>query len=231
MQLFLGEIFEVYAEIYQEEAKHLVKVLRKNIGDVIYVTNGKGLIIEGNIIGIQKLKIIIEIRKEIIDNQKRNYFLHLAICPTKNIDRFEFFLEKATEIGVDEITPLLSDHSERKNINQERLNKILITAGKQSLKANFPKLNPLVTVSSFIKSNANKDINLACCSKFNQKTEIKELKISNNVIFMIGPEGDFSKAEIDLAIENNIKLISLGRQRLRTETAGIFISNFMYLFK
>ncbi len=233
MQLFVGKIEKNIAFLNEEESKHAQKVLRKKMGDYVYVTNGTGEIIGGSITFISKNRIEVSVEKEIIDNQKRDYHLHIAISPTKSIDKFEFFLEKATEIGIDEITPLLTDHSERKNINLERLNKIIVSAAKQSLKSTFPKINNLTTFSSFIKENTEKELFLAHCYDGYEKTSIKNLALDNKeIIFLIGPEGDFSVSEIEQIKKSSItQFISLGNQRLRTETAGIFIASLVALKK
>jgi 16S rRNA (uracil1498-N3)-methyltransferase len=227
MQLFIGNIDAKFAYLNEAESLHAQKVLRKKMGDTIYITNGIGRIVFGKITEFSKKQIIIEIEKEITDSQKREYYLHIAIAPTKNIDKFEFFLEKATEIGIDEITPLLTDHSERKTINEERLNKIIVSAAKQSLKATFPKLNSLTKTSDFIKLHSENEIYLAHCQDSVPKKTLKELPINQKkIICMIGPEGDFSTAEIKLATTtNNIQFVSLGNQRLRTETAGVFVAS------
>jgi 16S rRNA (uracil1498-N3)-methyltransferase len=156
-----------------------------------------------------------------LDFGKRNFHLHIAIAPTKNIDRFEWFLEKATEIGIDEITPLLTSHSERKTINAERLEKILVSAMKQSLKAYLPQLHELTTFKELIINNKTENKFIAYCDEI-QKIHLKDLATKgNNTLILIGPEGDFSPEEIKLAIENGFKVVSLGESRLRTETAGI----------
>jgi len=164
-------------------------------------------------------------RLKIVESQKefgkKDFHLHIAIAPTKNIERFEWFLEKATEIGIDEITPLLTSHSERKTINTDRLEKILISAMKQSLKAYLPKLNNLTTFKELIISNKTENKYIAYCDEI-QKTHLKDLIIKgNDILILIGPEGDFSPDEIQLATENSFSVVSLGAARLRTETARI----------
>ena len=226
MQLFVGKIEENHAFLLEEESKHAQKVLRKKMGDFIFVTNGLGKIVGGTITSINKNQLIISVEKEMEDYQKRPYHLHVAMAPTKNIDKFEFFLEKATEIGIDQITPLLTENSERKNINLERLNKIIVSAAKQSLKSTFPILHSLTTYSDFLNQNNKKMIYLAHCHKETDRMDIKNLSLNEKeIIFLIGPEGDFSLPEIDKAKKLNTQFVSLGNQRLRTETAGIFVAS------
>lgn len=203
------------------ESKHCIKVLRLNINDQIELIDGKGSFYEAKIIDANPKKCKIEITKTIHEFGKRNHYLHIAIAPTKNMDRFEWFLEKATEIGIDEITPLLCDHSERKVIKTERLEKIIVSAVKQSIKAYKPILNPLTKWSDFISQNLEGSKYIAHCEE-NEKQNLKaNYKAGDNAVILIGPEGDFSPNEIKLAKENNFLETSLGESRLRTETAGL----------
>lgn len=204
----------------REESRHIVKVLRKKNGDNLFITNEKGLLFYAVITVANDKKCIAEIVSVEEKAKTWNYYLHIAIAPTKNIDRFEWFLEKATEIGIDEITPIICQNSERKIIKTERLNRVIKAAAKQSIKYNFPKLNEAVSFSSFIKSNLNKTIFIAHCTNLHKKT-LKEVKLNSNYIILIGPEGDFSPEEIEKAVKNNAVSIDLGKNRLRTETAGV----------
>ena len=152
--------------------------------------------------------------------KQHNYHLHIAIAPTKNMDRYEWFLEKATEIGIDEITPIICEHSERKVITTERCNRILLSAMKQSLKYHLPKLNEAITLKDFLKQDFEGNKYIAHCEEGNKtelRTEIKE----ERTLILIGPEGDFSPTEIEMALQNQFKAVSLGTSRLRTETAGL----------
>lgn len=223
MNLFVGKfISESEFELLPEESHHLVKVLRMNSGDEIMITDGQGnlakaiLNIKGKTANIETFELIINSQKN-----KEDRFLHIAIAPTKNIDRFEFFLEKATELGISEITPLLCSNSERKNLNIEKCEKQIIAACKQSLRTNFPKLNPLIKFSDFIKQKRDNLFVAHCYQEF-EKISLKEITPLKNITVLIGPEGDFSKHEIQELLQQNIKGVSLGNQRLRTETAGIF---------
>lgn len=222
MQLFIGNINGNFAEISGEEAQHFSRVLRGKIGQEIHVTDGKGNLAKGVVSQIHSKSIDLEILELQSDFEKRPYYLHLAIAPTKNIDRIEYFLEKATEIGIDEISFLKSFHSERKNINLERCTKIVHAAVKQSLKAYVPKLNDLVKFSDFIKMDHSEQKLIAHCeSDFNRQEFKNLLKPRENYLILIGPEGDFSLDEIKMAEENGFTGISLGHQRFRTETAAL----------
>jgi 16S rRNA (uracil1498-N3)-methyltransferase len=223
MQLFYAP--ELQGEHYllnEEESKHCTRVLRLGAGDHIFLTDGKGNLYEGSIDTSDKGKISVHISGIVKEYQKRNYRLHVAIAPTKSIDRFEWFLEKATEIGIDVITPLITDHSERKKIRLDRLEKIVIAAMKQSVKAYKPIVNPLVRFSEFIKEKHDEDeMFIAHCHK-KERFDLKDVyHAGKNCTVLIGPEGDFSEREIDVAIANNFKPVTLGDSRLRTETAGI----------
>lgn len=222
MQLFIGQIQGNLAELSAEEAQHFSKVLRGKIGQEIHVTDGVGQLAKGIVRAIHSKSVEIEVVELQQDVEKRPYYLHIAIAPTKNMDRTEYFLEKATEIGIDEITFLKSFHSERKNINLERCTKIVHAAVKQSLKAYVPKLNDLVKFNDFVKENHLENKLIAHCDEGFERKEFKNiLQPKENYLILIGPEGDFSKDEIELAEKNGFTGISLGDQRLRTETAAL----------
>ncbi len=222
MQLFVGNINGNFAEISGDESQHFSKVLRGKIGQEISVTDGFGKLAKGIVSQINSKSVEVDLT-EIQENfEKRNYKIHIAIAPTKNMERMEFFLEKATEIGIDEITFLKSFHSERKNINIERCQKIVLSAVKQSLKAYIPKLNDLVKFTDFINQNHSENKLIAHCEDNFERQEFKKLiQPKENYLILIGPEGDFSKEEIELAQKNGFVGISLGNQRLRTETAAL----------
>lgn len=215
----------VNADIYEltkEESKHCCMVLRKKQGDAIYLVDGKGTFFVTEILDDNPKKTSVKIIEKIKNYKKRNYNLHLAIAPTKNISRFEWFLEKATEIGIDEITPIISNRSERKHLNLERMNKILISAMKQSLKAHLPKINKCIKFKDFIaKCNCQRKL-IAHCGETEKTPLQKKIKINENSCILIGPEGDFTKEEVELAKQNRFDFVSLGENRLRTETAGIY---------
>jgi 16S rRNA (uracil1498-N3)-methyltransferase len=218
---YTPDITEPIYVLPQAESKHAIKVLRLNEGAVIQLFDGKGSIYncEISIADAKRCEVKI-LTKKFVEPQKPS--LHIAIAPTKNNDRFEWFLEKATEIGISEITPLLCQQSERKKIKLERFEKILIAAMKQSKQAYLPKLNELTKFSDFIKNNSSEQQLMAHCEQTDKKQLNTALKLGKNTIILIGPEGDFSKAEIELALKNNFKPVALGNSRLRTETAGIY---------
>ena len=207
--------------LQEEEAHHLKNVLRLTTGQHIKLLNGKGLIAEARIVEVHKKQVLLQ-----LEHQEHlplpAYHLHIAIAPTKNTDRLAFFLEKATEIGVHEITFLNTHYTERVHLNYERLEKVLISACKQSLNAYKPILNQLTSFEVFVKeqeaSTAIKGI--AHCYS-GSKTNILQLEPNPSYTIGIGPEGDFSEEEVALAQQNNFQAITLGTSRLRTETAGI----------
>lgn len=227
MKLFYGDIQGNQVFINEEEQQHIVKVLRMRDGEEIFVTNGKGELAKGNLFFEGKKAILnsIDIQRDLPDFSPK---LHIAIAPTKNIDRIEFFVEKATEMGVSEITFLLTDKSERKNINIEKIRKQAISASKQSLRVHFPIINDLTKFSDFVKNISFENTFVAHCDKSFERIDLKQILPEKNIIFLIGPEGDFSPKEIQILIDKGVKAVSLGKQRLRTETAGIFVSAWNY---
>jgi len=204
----------------KEESKHIIKVLRKKGGDKLFVTNGLGYLFETEIVMGSEIKCTVKI----IGFEKAvapKYHLHLAVAPTKMNDRYEWFLEKATEIGISEITPIICDHSERKFIKTDRFEKIVQSAMKQSLHYYLPKLNEPILFKDFIKQKNEGSLLIAHCEETDKKSLKSVLKPNENVTLLIGPEGDFSNKEIALALENNYTPVTLGSSRLRTETAAI----------
>jgi 16S rRNA (uracil1498-N3)-methyltransferase len=223
MQLFYNPNINESTETFsfdKEESKHIIKVLRKKDTDILFVTNGFGLLFKTEITLASDSKCTVQI----LSFEKATpskFHLHLAVAPTKMNDRYEWFLEKATEIGIHEITPIICDRSERKVVNTERFDKILLTAMKQSNVLFLPKLNEAMTFKEFIK-HKNEGLQLiAHCEETDKKSLKSVLKPNENVTLLIGPEGDFSEKEIALALENNFIPVSLGNTRLRTETAAI----------
>ena len=226
MKLFFGEIFPD-VKINDEEQQHIVKVLRMREGEEIFVTDGKGNLAKGNLI-FEGKKVFLDV-KEIKENLPEfSPKLHIAIAPTKNIDRIEFFVEKATEMAISEITILQTEKTERKNLNIDKLRKQAIAASKQSLRFHFPKINDVTKLSDFLKNINPKNTFVAHCDASFERTEISKIQNVENITFLIGPEGDFSEKEIKLLAEKDIKAVSLGNQRLRTETAGIFVAAWNY---
>ncbi len=205
----------------EEESMHAIKVLRMKSGDMIQLIDGTGGFYEAQITHPHPKHCEVKITKTTQGFNKRNHYLHIAIAPTKNIERLEWFLEKATEIGIDEITPIICRFSERKIIKPERLEKVIVSAMKQSIKAYLPKLNEAITVEKLMKQNNDNDKFIAHCYD-DQKTLLQQAyNKESNALVLIGPEGDFSEEEVALALKNDFKPISLGNSRLRTETAGI----------
>lgn len=225
MQLFYNpDINSSITEFFfnKEEGRHIVRVLRKKEGDLLYITNGKGFLFKVQIIHANDKKCLVKIISFEEKEKNWNYHLHIAIAPTKMNDRFEWFLEKATEIGIDEITPIICDNSERKVLKTERMQKVLVSAMKQSLKFELPKLNEAIKFSEFIQTNSADIKFIAHCEDPDQKNTIKNLvKPNKNILILIGPEGDFSTKEISFALQHQFIPLSLGSSRLRTETAGI----------
>ena len=226
MKLFFGEIFPD-VKINDEEQQHIVKVLRMREGEEIFVTDGKGNLAQGNLV-FEGKKVFLDV-KEIKENLPEfSPKLHIAIAPTKNIDRIEFFVEKATEMAISEITILQTEKTERKNLNIDKLRKQAIAASKQSLRFHFPKINDVTKLSDFLKNVNPETTFVTHCDASFERTEISKIKNVENLTFLIGPEGDFSEKEIKLLSEKGIKAVSLGKQRLRTETAGIFVAAWNY---
>lgn len=204
-----------------EESHHCARVLRINKEEEARFIDGKGSFAIGKIIQAHPRKTIIEIQEIQTNFQKRSYYLHIAIAPTKSIDRFEWFLEKAVEIGIDEISPLLCERSERRNLKTERLNKQILSAMKQSMNAYKPRLNELTSFKTFLNKINKTNTYIAYCGQ-EAPSQLKDQALLNSSsLILIGPEGDFSPREVELALERNVKPVSLGPTRLRSETAGL----------
>ncbi len=199
------------------------------IGDQLQIIDGNGGIYTCEIIDAHYKRCQVKIVSETQEFQKRDYYIHIAIAPTKNLDRIEWFVEKCIEIGVDEISFLKCQHSERKIIKLDRIEKIAVSAMKQSLKAYLPKLNELITFKEFVSNNTQSSKMIAHLEE-SERNSIQSLKHSQaDYCILIGPEGDFSPEEIALAYQYNFKPITLGNSRLRTETAGIVACNRLHL--
>ena len=211
-------------ELTEEESKHIHKVLRKREGDQIGLLNGKGIEAIGRIISYSGKKITVQIEDSNLKENDQSGNLTIAIAPTKNIDRFEYFLEKATEIGLGKVVPLLTSNSERKVIKQERLQKILVSAMKQSKRLYLPELMDLTSFNEFLEKDDSEQKFIAHCEENEKRIFVNELDSSKKTTILIGPEGDFSINEINLALEKGYIPVSLGASRLRTETAGVYAS-------
>ncbi len=222
MHIFYTQNIRVNTAILDgTESHHCIKVLRLKQNEVVSLVDGKGGYFEGIISVADQRACIIEIKKSQFEFEKRNFRLHIAIAPTKNIERFEWFLEKATEIGVDEITPLLCQHSERKILRHDRLEKVLISAMKQSIKAYHPVLNELARFEEFIELHNTGNKMIAHCMSGERHELIKIEPVSAEFTLLIGPEGDFADNEVKSAIDKGFIPVMLGAARLRTETAGV----------
>lgn len=224
MQLFYApEISFPRHTLSEEESKHCTKVLRMRCGEELFLTDGRGTMHRCKIVNDNAKHCEVEIVESTLEYEKLPYNLHMAVAPTKNIDRFEWFLEKATEVGVSEFTPLECDHSERRQIKPEREEKVITSAVKQSLKAYHPTLNPLTSARELIAREFNGQKFIAHCNdELGERPHLGNMiEKGGDVLILIGPEGDFSKEEITFALQNGFKAISLGKQRLRTETAAV----------
>lgn len=227
MKLFYGEIAGDKVIINDEEQQHIVKVLRMKDGEEIHVTDGNGALASGKLV-IEGKKAGIEV-SEIKNNLPGfNPKLHIAIAPTKNIDRIEFFVEKAVEMGISEISIIVTEKTERKNINIDKIRKQAVAASKQSLRFHFPVINDSVKLPDFLKTINPEHTFVAHCHENLERMELKNIPQMEEITFLIGPEGDFSEKEIAFLAEHKIKAISLGNQRLRTETAGVFVAAWNY---
>ena len=222
MHLFYSEdLTGQWVELSDEEARHCARVLRLKPGDELFFTDGKGFLCEARLTDVSSRSATATIMNRTLQ-QPRSFSLHLAVAPTKNIDRFEWFLEKATETGIEEITPLLCENSERKVIKPERLEKIMLAAMKQSQRFFLPRLNPLIKYSEFIKKITPDQPGYIAHCHGGPKTHFMDVcEPAKNALILIGPEGDFSPEEVRLAMDAGMKEISLGDARLRTETAAL----------
>lgn len=227
MKLFYGEITGNKVIINDEEQQHIVKVLRMKAGEDIHVTDGNGALASGKLV-IEGKKAGIEVSE--IKNNLPGFTpkLHIAIAPTKNIDRIEFFVEKAVEMGISEISIITTEKTERKNINIDKIRKQAVAASKQSLRFHFPTINGAVKLSDFLKHITPDNTFVAHCHENLERIALKSIPAMENITFLIGPEGDFSEKEIAFLAEHKIKAVSLGNQRLRTETAGVFVAAWNY---
>jgi 16S rRNA (uracil1498-N3)-methyltransferase len=205
----------------EEESKHCIKVLRLQLHDEINLIDGKGGFYTAEIIDPHPKRTALKVTDVKLEFDKRNHYLHLAIAPTKNIERTEWFLEKATEIGIDEISIMICDRSERKEVKPERLTKVITSAVKQSIKAYHPKLNEPKTFKNIIESDFVGQKFIAHCIDSDKQYLKQSVKPHSNYLILIGPEGDFTAAEIGLAMHAGFIPITLGTSRLRTETAAL----------
>jgi len=213
----------------QDESKHLVRVLRMQAGDEVTLTDGKGYFYSCRIDEAGPKACRLKIIRKTQGTDKRAWMIHMAVAPTKNISRYEWFLEKATEIGVDNITPLICEHSERKQVKTERLERVLIAAMKQSLKSTLPRLDQPVTFTGFINRPFEGEKYIAYIDPEVTDELSKVYTKGQQALILIGPEGDFSPAEVELAVQNGFKPVRLGLSRLRTETAAVVACHTIHL--
>ena len=205
----------------EEESKHAVRVLRLVNSDAVTLIDGRGGLYQAEIKDAHPKRTILQINEVTEGYQKRNHYLHVAIAPTKNLDRTEWFLEKATEIGIDEISLIICQRSERKEAKTDRLNKIITSAIKQSIKAYHPVLNEAIAFNQFLKKPFEGQKFIAHCAA-GEKAELSgAINKQSYYLILIGPEGDFAPAEIEGAVQSGYKAITLGESRLRTETAAL----------
>jgi len=212
------------ATLSEEEARHCAQVLRMRTGDEVEVVDGSGLMANGTLVEVNKKTVVISLSEKKEEWLKPKVNVHLAISPTKNIDRMEWLVEKAVEIGVSEISFLLCQHSERKRIRLDRLEKRAIAAMKQSRRAYLPQLRELIPFGKWMEQQEGGQGQkfIAHCEEALPHHLVDQYQTGQDVTILIGPEGDFSPAEIKMALDQGFEGITLGDMRLRTETAGLF---------
>lgn len=230
MQIFYAPDITGDTHILDEnESKHLIRVLRMVRGAEVRLIDGKGNLYEAIIADPDQKRCTLKITGKTADFEKRNYKLHIAISPLKNPERFEWFIEKSVEIGIDEITPLICRNTEKPGIKPGRISNLIVSAMKQSLKATLPKLNEPCNFNEFIRSGTGGIRLIAHCNESITRKRIADVYIKNqNTVIMIGPEGDFTREEIESAIGLGFIPVHLGNSRLRTETAGIAACHSIY---
>ena len=207
----------------EEESRHAIKVLRLRVGDTLHITDGRGNLHLCQVVSDSAKHCTVRVVESQSEFEKRNYSLTMAVAPTKNIDRYEWFLEKATEIGVDTFVALESAHSERRVVKPEREEKVITAAVKQSLKAYHPAFEDMTPFKTLVaREFSGRKFIAHCGESVRGKSYLAStLNAGENALVLIGPEGDFSPEEVALAVENGFEEITLGTQRLRTETAAV----------
>ncbi len=238
MELFYSSKIEDNSLLLdQDESGHCVRVLRKRCGDTVSVIDGNGTLFRCTLVDDNPKSARAVINEAVNDFGTHPYNLQMAVCPTKNTDRYEWFVEKATEIGVDAIVPVIGDHSERKIFRTDRLKRIVLSAVKQSLKAKLPEVRESLTVTEYLQSAPSSSLRLICyCDSTlpkEKRTAIAEAlgkSKTNDICILIGPEGDFSTEEINLALTLGWQAVHLGDSRLRTETAALAAVLAVYYF-
>ncbi|MFO7621179.1 MAG: 16S rRNA (uracil(1498)-N(3))-methyltransferase [Bacteroidales bacterium] len=230
MQIFYApDITSKSCILSETESRHCIRVLRMSAGDPVKIVDGAGTLYEGFISDPDPLRCGITITGTIKDFEKRNYRLHIAVSPLKNYERFEWFVEKSVEIGIDMITPLICSRTEKAVIKADRTAKIIVSAMKQSVKAFRPILNSPFRFDEFISLSHSGVLMISHCSnKFSRDKIDAVCPKGKDAVILIGPEGDFSEEEIEKALEKGFRSVHLGRSRLRTETAGIAACHSVY---
>lgn len=218
----------------QEQSAHCVRVLRHREGDTISVIDGQGSLYECRLVDADPKAAVATVIGRTPDFGAHPYHLTMAVCPTKNIDRFEWFAEKATEIGVDVIAPVFGDRSERRVLKTDRIRRLAVSATKQSLKGRVPEVREPVSVAEFVASAPEGSLRLICYCEDDESRRISmqdALAASDvrDVVVLIGPEGDFSPEEVSAALSSGWKPVHLGSSRLRTETAAVVAATAVYL--
>ena len=227
---YTPDIHGLRYQLNEEETVHAVRVLRLKAGDEITLVDGRGNRYRAKIDRLHQKSCEVEILEHRINYNQCPYKLHIGIAPTKNIDRFEWFVEKATEIGISEITPLLCEHSERKHVNTERLQRVMVAAMKQSQKAYLPQLNGMMVFDQWIEARKTSGgCFIAHCNEDNMPSLKTAYRKGQDATIAIGPEGDFSLREVTQALTCGFKEVGLGASRLRTETAGVVACHTVYL--
>lgn len=234
-RIFFGDISGSMVRLGEEEAAHCVKVLRHREGDTISVIDGLGTLYHCRILNASPKSVEASVLDSVSGFGTHDYHLTMAVCPTKNLDRYEWFVEKATEIGVDLIVPVIGDRSERKLLKTDRTRKIVLSAAKQSLKGAVPEIGEVASVREFISSSDGDSLKLICYCIDNEalRRSITEVLEScpdrRKISILIGPEGDFTQEEVELAFSKGWIPVHLGASRLRTETAAVVAATAVYL--
>jgi len=224
MNLFYTPLIQGDTHLLEEsESKHAIRVLRLTRGDQVVLVDGRGGWYEAVIEEDHPKRCLLSIQSRKEDSHPLGYSLHLAVAPTKNLERFEWFLEKSTEIGISEITPILCARSERRQVKMDRLERILIAAMKQSFKAHKPVINEALSFEEFIQLDHPGLRGIAACFG-SERVGIEQLGTEGPFTVMVGPEGDFTGQEVENAIQAGFAPLHLGRSRLRTETAAVYIA-------
>lgn len=220
MELLVDRTFDGSLPLCEEESMHCVKVLRHRVGDEVWVTDGQGTLYRCRVDVANSRSCELTVLESEVKPPFRHY-LHMAVAPTKNIDRFEWFVEKATELGISEITPIICEHSEREKVRLDRLERLVVAAAKQSLKCHLPKINEPCTAKALIERATEEQRYILHCAEGEKEHLFNEVRTCCSTLVMIGPEGDFSKGEVSKALSQGFKEATLGEERLRTETAAL----------